>query len=162
MLYFLHVQWLSILNLPYTVKLAGLLKNISVFFLSTNKHSVWWQHLTKTIKNLFFFFNNRLQTNIPHVHRSKNLMQTAGSLKKADSGKDWRQKEKRATEDEMVGSHHQFIGHELGKRQEMVKGRAAQRAAVHGAAKVRQDMATERQQHRNGNSLTWFQKTAWK
>ena len=52
MLYFLHVQWLSILNLPYTVKLAGLLKNICVFFLSTNKHSVWWQHLTKTIKNL--------------------------------------------------------------------------------------------------------------
>ena len=29
------------------------------------------------------------------------------------SGKDWRQKEKRATEDEMVGWHHQFHGPEF-------------------------------------------------
>ena len=33
--------------------------------------------------------------------------------KDPDSGKDWRQKEKRVTEDEMVGWHYQFIGHEL-------------------------------------------------
>ena len=31
------------------------------------------------------------------------------------AGKDWRQKEKRATEDEMVGWHHWFNGHELGQ-----------------------------------------------
>ena len=31
------------------------------------------------------------------------------------AGKDWRQKEKRVTEDEMVGWHHQFNGHELGQ-----------------------------------------------
>ena len=30
-------------------------------------------------------------------------------------GKDWRQKEKRVTEDEKVGWHHRFNGHELGK-----------------------------------------------
>ena len=30
-----------------------------------------------------------------------------------DAGKDWRQKEKRVTEDEMVGWHHQFNGHEF-------------------------------------------------
>ena len=35
--------------------------------------------------------------------------------KHPDVGKDWRQKEKRATEDEMVGWHHQFNRHELGK-----------------------------------------------
>ena len=35
--------------------------------------------------------------------------------KDPDAGKDWRQKEKRATEDEMVGWHHQLNGHELGK-----------------------------------------------
>ena len=36
--------------------------------------------------------------------------------KHPDSGKDWRlQKEKRALEDEMVGWHHQFNGHELGQ-----------------------------------------------
>ena len=30
-------------------------------------------------------------------------MQIANSLEKTDAGKDWRQKEKRVTEDEMVG-----------------------------------------------------------
>ena len=35
--------------------------------------------------------------------------------KDPDSGKDWRQKEKRATEDEMVGWHHRFSGHKLGQ-----------------------------------------------
>ena len=32
-----------------------------------------------------------------------------------DAGKDWRQKEKRVTEDEMVGWNHRFKGHELGQ-----------------------------------------------
>ena len=32
-----------------------------------------------------------------------------------DAGKDWRQKKKRVTEDEMVGWHHWFCGHELGQ-----------------------------------------------
>ena len=34
--------------------------------------------------------------------------------KDPDAGKDWRHKEKRVTEDEMVGWHHQFNGRELG------------------------------------------------
>ena len=34
---------------------------------------------------------------------------------RTDAGKDGGQKEKRATEDEMVGGHHQFSGHELGQ-----------------------------------------------
>ena len=33
--------------------------------------------------------------------------------KDPDAGKDWRQEEKGATEDEMVGWHHWFNGHEL-------------------------------------------------
>ena len=37
--------------------------------------------------------------------------------KDPDAGKDWRQKEKRVTEGEMVGWHHQFSGHELGHTQ---------------------------------------------
>ena len=32
-----------------------------------------------------------------------------------DAGKDWRQKEKRVSEDEMAGWRHQFYGHELGQ-----------------------------------------------
>ena len=38
-----------------------------------------------------------------------------GSVSHYIEGKDWRQKEKRATEDEMVGWHHWFNGHELGQ-----------------------------------------------
>ena len=34
--------------------------------------------------------------------------------KDPDAGKDWRQEEKGTTEEEMVGWHHRFIGHELG------------------------------------------------
>ena len=33
--------------------------------------------------------------------------------KDSEAGKDWRQKEKGATEDEMVGWHHQLDGHEF-------------------------------------------------
>ena len=33
-------------------------------------------------------------------------------VKEPDAGKDWRQKEKRVTEDDMVGWHHQCNGHE--------------------------------------------------
>ena len=45
-----------------------------------------------------------------------HLMQRANSLEKTlILGKTEEQKEKRETEDEMVGWHHQFNGHELGK-----------------------------------------------
>ena len=39
------------------------------------------------------------------------------------------------TEDEMVGWHHQFNGHEFEQTWEIVKGREAWHAAVHGVAK---------------------------
>ena len=45
---------------------------------------------------------------------SGHLMQRANSLEKnLDAGKDWGQKEKGATEDEMVGWHHRLNGHEF-------------------------------------------------
>ena len=49
--------------------------------------------------------------------------------KAPNSGKDWRQEEKGMTEDEMIGWHYQFDGHEF--------------AAVHGFQRVPQDWATE-------------------
>ena len=43
-----------------------------------------------------------------------HLMRRTDSLEKNhDAGKDWRQEEKRTTEDEMVGWHHQLDGHEF-------------------------------------------------
>ena len=42
-----------------------------------------------------------------------HLMQTADSAKDPDAGKDWRQEEKGATEDEMVRWHHRHDEHEF-------------------------------------------------
>ena len=44
-----------------------------------------------------------------------HLMQTANSGKVPDAGKDWAQKEKRASEDEMAGWHYWCSGRELGQ-----------------------------------------------
>ena len=49
----------------------------------------------------------------------------------------WRQKEKRETEEVMVGWHHQCNGINLGKLQEMVGDREAWHGAVHGITKRR-------------------------
>ena len=48
--------------------------------------------------------------------------------------KDWRQKEKRAAEDEMVGWHHQLNGLESVKLQKLVMDRETWHAAIHGVA----------------------------
>ena len=54
-----------------------------------------------------------------------------------DAGKDWGQKEKSMSEDEMAGWYHWFNGHELGKLRKMMRDREAWRIAVHEAAKSR-------------------------
>ena len=43
-----------------------------------------------------------------------HLMWRADSFEKTDAGRDWGQKEKGTTEDEMVGWHHRHNGHEFG------------------------------------------------
>ena len=55
--------------------------------------------------------------------------------KDPDAGKDWRQEKKGTTEDEMVGWHHWFSGHEFDKLWEMVKDRETWRATVHEVTK---------------------------
>ena len=57
--------------------------------------------------------------------------------KDPDAGKDWRQKEKWTTEDEMVGWHHWLNGHEFEQARELVMDREAWCAAVHGVTKSR-------------------------
>ena len=42
-----------------------------------------------------------------------HLMRRADSLKKTDAGRDWEQKEKGMTEDEMAGWHHRLYGREF-------------------------------------------------
>ena len=75
-----------------------------------------------------------------------HLLQRADSFEKnPDAGKDWRQEEKGTTEDEMVGWHHQFCGHEFEQTLRNNEGREAWRAAVHGVTKS-WIIATEQQQ----------------
>ena len=56
--------------------------------------------------------------------------------KDPDAGKDWGQEQKQATEDEMVGWHHQLNGHELSKLWEILKDREVWQAAVNGVTKL--------------------------
>ena len=58
--------------------------------------------------------------------------------KEFDTGKDWRQEEKRVAEDEKVEWHHWFNGHEFEQLQEIVKDR--------GGLWVGHTLATEQQQ----------------
>ena len=55
--------------------------------------------------------------------------------KDPDAGKDWGQEEKRATEDDVLGWHHQFNGHEFEQTQGYCEGREAGYAAVHGVTR---------------------------
>ena len=66
--------------------------------------------------------------------------------KDPDAGKDWEQEEKRETEDEMVGWHHQLSGHVYSKLWETVKDREAWLVAVHGVTMVGHNLVTEQQQ----------------
>ena len=55
--------------------------------------------------------------------------------KDPDTGKDWRQKEKGAAEDEMVRWHHRLNGHEFKQTQGDSGGQETWHAAVHGVTK---------------------------
>ena len=65
--------------------------------------------------------------------------------KAPDAGEEWRRKEKRAAEDEVVGWHHRPSGHDLGKLGDSEGQGEAWRAAVHGAQRLGHDLGTEQQ-----------------
>ena len=65
--------------------------------------------------------------------------------KDADAGKDWGQKEKGATENEMVGWHHQLNGHEFERTLGDGEGQGSWCVAVHGVTKSQTKWASEQQ-----------------
>ena len=79
--------------------------------------------------------------------------------KDPDAGKDWRQKEKGAEEDEMVRQHHCLIGHECEQTPGDSGGQRSLcatvlRVACYRLQRVRQDLATEKQEQPICVSLT--------
>ena len=69
--------------------------------------------------------------------------------KDPDAGKDWGQKEKGVTEDEMVGWPHRLNGNGFGWTLELAMGREAWRAAIHGVAKSQTQLS-------DWTELTWL------
>ena len=70
--------------------------------------------------------------------------------KDPDGGKDQGQEEKGATEDEMVGWHHQLNGHEFKQTPGDSEGQETCCAAVHGVTKrIKHDLAPEQQHQGN-------------
>ena len=73
-----------------------------------------------------------------------HLMQRADSLEKdPEAGKDWRQEEKRATEDEMVGYHHWLNRHEF---EQTPGGQGSLACWSPRGCRVGHDLTTEQQQ----------------
>jgi len=66
--------------------------------------------------------------------------------KDPDAGKDWKQEKKRMTEDEMVGWHHWFNGHEFKQAPGWWRTGKSGMLPSMGSQKVRQKWVTEQQQ----------------
>ena len=76
--------------------------------------------------------------------------------KDPDAGRDWRRKEKRAAEDEMVGWHHQFNGHELGQTPGDSESQGSLAcSSPWGLQRVGHNLATEQQQLFCGKIGKW-------
>ena len=70
-----------------------------------------------------------------------------------DAGKDWRQEEKRATDDEMTGYHHQLDRHELEQMPGDSEGQGSDVLRSMGLQRVRHNIATEQQLADGGNNI---------
>ena len=68
--------------------------------------------------------------------------------KDSDARRDWGQEEKGTTEDEIAGWHHWLDGRDLSELRELVMGREAWHAAIHGVAKSRTRLS-------NWTELNW-------
>ena len=68
--------------------------------------------------------------------------------KGSDSGKDWRQKKKGVTEDEMVREHHQLNGHEFEQTLRDSEAQGSLMLQSMGSKRAGHNLATEQQQQK--------------
>ena len=78
----------------------------------------------------------------PPDANSQLIGKDPGARKDPDAGKDWEQKEKRMTEDEIVGWHHRLSGHEF---EQTLGGRAGQGSLVCCSPWVHKELDTTEQ-----------------
>ena len=75
--------------------------------------------------------------------------------KDPDAGKDWRKKEKRMAEDDMVRWHHWLNGHETEQSSDIVEDREAWCVVVHGVTELNKTLQlTLKQNHRENSKKT--------
>ena len=91
--------------------------------------------------NQSWIFTARTDTEAPILRPSDAKNWLTG--KDTDTGKDWRQKEKRVTEDEMGGWHHCLSGHESEQTRGDSKGQGSLACCSPWGHRVRHEWATE-------------------
>ena len=91
---------------------------------------------------------------------NSNILWGYWNKRHPDTGKDWAQKEKGATEDERVGWHHRLDGHGFGWTLRVADGQGGLRAVVHGASKSRTQLSdwTELIAVRKNEDFWWKRK----
>ena len=77
----------------------------------------------------YWIFIGRTDAEVPIFWPPDAKSQLIG--KYPDAGKEWRQEEKEAAEDGMVGWHHQLNGHKLSKPWQVVEDRGTWSASIY-------------------------------
>ena len=78
-----------------------------------------------------------------------------------DTGKDWRQEEKEATEYKMVGWHHRLSGHEFEQTSRDSEGQGSLVCCSPWGHRVRHDLASEQQQQQGMLWIFYSINTLW-
>ena len=128
--------WKRLLRVPWTARRSNqsILKEISPEYSSevlTSLEVLHWKD--------WFIGNTEAETPILWPPDARNWL----IGKDPDAGKDWRQEEKRATEDEMVGWHHRLDGHEFEQALEVGDRQGSLACCNPWSRRVRHNWATE-------------------
>ena len=149
-------RWLCGLT-QHSLGLEGTLKIHSQTLITELRRDFPGSPVVKTMPSNAGHMGRSLVRELRFLHASRSFPR-----KNPNSGKDWKQ-EKRATEDEMVGWHHQFNGHKLGQTpgRWWRTGRPDILQSL-GMLRVRDDLSTEQQMLRGvAIKRNWRNRFMW-